>query len=114
MTGVGEPGDLADLGHKNRGRDPAHAVEGLNSPVALAAGQAFVDVALGNVDLVVKDLDEPAQGVDPVAEDDRYIRGMGSSNGKPAASPVILHRLWSTARLLAGPILNFVDRPAGG
>jgi hypothetical protein len=67
VAGVGEAGDVADLGHKNCRRHPAHAVDGLDSPVTAVAGQAFVGLAVGDVDLVVEDLDQVAQRVDPVA-----------------------------------------------
>jgi hypothetical protein len=42
-------------------------VQGLDGPVSAVVPQAFVQLALGDVDLVVEDLDQPAQRVDPVA-----------------------------------------------
>ena len=67
LTGVAKAGDAGDLGHEYGSCDAPHTVQRLDGSIPTVTRQAFVHLALGDVDLVVKDLDQPAQRAQPVA-----------------------------------------------
>lgn len=65
VPGVGEPVDIADLSAEHRGVDPADTVEPLDHPITNIILQLVVDAPLELADLLVEDVDQVSQGVDP-------------------------------------------------
>ena len=64
VAGRGEPRDIADLGHEDRGQHRADAGNGLDGVVAEVAGEIRGGLFFEQGDLAVGVIDQVAQGLD--------------------------------------------------